>query len=125
MAYESAITTLSRDDKVRFTAERLSILSPADRKRLEGRIGVVQGRWNYTRKLTVYFPEDGRRAELRILSVEPSQLERVVEEIVMPDVPPPSAESASTDGASTVVANTEAPHGDERLSQEDMDNLFG
>jgi hypothetical protein len=103
MAYESSITTLSEGDKVRFTAERLSMLAPADRKRLEGRVGVVQGRWNHTRKRTVYFPEDGGRSELRILSVEPNQLERVVMDAAQPDVPP----------------------ADDKLSQEDMDNLFG
>lgn len=110
MAYESSITTLSQGDKVRFTAERLSILAPADRKRLEGRVGVVQGRWNYSRKLTVYFPEDGSRSELRILSVDPNQLERVSEDVVKPDEPP---------------VNVGAASGDEKLSQEDTDNLFG
>jgi len=110
MAYESSIITLSEGDKVRFTAERLSMLAPADRKRLEGRVGVVQGRWNYTRKRTVYFPEEGGRSELRILSVDPRQLERVSIEAAQPEVPP---------------ANLEAPSGDEKLSQEDLDNLFG
>ncbi|HEY8907574.1 MAG TPA: hypothetical protein VIM63_16230 [Rhodoferax sp.] len=110
MAYESSIITLSEGDKVRFTAERLSMLAPADRKRLEGRVGVVQGRWNYTRKRTVYFPEDGGRSELRILSVDPSQLERVSIDAAQPEVPP---------------TNVEAPSGDEKLSQEDLDDLFG
>jgi hypothetical protein len=111
MAYENSVSTLSEGDKVRFTAERLSMLAPADRKRLEGRVGVVQGRWNYTRKLTVYFPEDGSRVDLRILSVEPNQLERAPNESVQPEPAPPPA-------------NADAPSGDERLSQEDMDNLF-
>jgi plastocyanin len=134
MANESATTTLSPGDKVRFTAERLSVLTPPDRKRLEGRVGIVQGRRNNTRKLTVYFPEDGARPELRILSLEPSQLERVVEEFVTPDVPPDSAELAGAelsieeasraDTASTEVANTEATSGGDKLSQEELDKLF-
>ena len=110
MAYESSIIKLSEGDKVRFTAERLSMLAPADRKRLEGRVGVVQGRWNYTRKRTVYFPEDGGRSELRILSVEPNQLERVPIDAAQPEAPP---------------ANVDAPSSDDKLSQEDTDNLFG
>jgi len=109
MAYESSITTFSQGDKVRFKDERLSVLTPPDRKRLEGRVGVVQGRWNYSRKLTVHFPEDGGRSELRIMSVDPSQLERVMEE-------------AKAEMAPEI---TEAASGEERLSQEDMDNLFG
>jgi len=110
MAYESSITTISQGDRVRFKEERLAVLTPPDRKRLEGRIGIVQGRWNYTRKLTVYFPEDSGRSELRILSVEPNQLERVPGEAVKPE-------------ASPVIVD--APRSDEKLSQEDTDNLFG
>ena len=110
MAYESSITTLSQGDQVRFTAERLSMLAPTDKKRLEGRVGIVHGRWNHTRKLTVYFPDDGGRSELRILSVEPNQLERVAIDAAQPEVAP---------------TNVEAPSGDDKLSQEDMDNLFG
>jgi hypothetical protein len=101
---------LSLGDKVRFTAERLSVLAQPDKKRLEGRVGVVQGRWNYTRKLTVYFPNESDRPELRILSVDPRQLERVSEDAIKTDMAPTIVEAAS---------------GDEKLSQEDMDNLFG
>lgn len=90
------------------------MLAPADKKRLEGRVGLVQGRWNYTRKLTVYFPDDGGRSELRILSVDPSQLERASSTTVEPEVPsaPPRT-------------SAEPPGGNEKLSQEDNDNLFG
>lgn len=109
MAYENSLTTLSPGDKVRFKEERLAVLTPSDRKRLENRVGVVQGRWNYSRKLTVHFPEDAGRSELRIMSVEPNQLERVFEE--------PQAEAAAE--------ITQAPSGEEKLSQEDLDNLFG
>jgi len=134
MAYESSIRALTEGDKVRFTQERLSVLTPPDRKRLEGRVGTVQGRWNYTRKLTVYFPEEGNRSELRIMSLEPNQLERVVEEVATPDVPSDDAElaseeasraeSASTEPANTEVTTTEAASGGEQLSQEELDKLF-
>lgn len=110
MTYESSITPISPGDKVRFTAERLSVLTAPDRKRLEGRIGVVQGYWNFSRKLTVHFQQEGNRPELRILSVDPRQLERFPEEVISTDMP-------------SEISNT--PSGDEKLSQEDMDNLFG
>lgn len=111
MAYESSITNISLQDRVRFKDERLVILTPADRKRLEGRVGVVQGYWNFTRKLTVCFPQDGSRSELRILSVDPRQLERVMEGIDQTEVDPKISKEASSDNTT--------------LSQEDTDNLFG
>lgn len=86
------------------------MLAPGDRKRLSGRVGVVQGYWNFTRKLTVIFPEDAGRPLLRILSVDPSQLERVAE-----DIGPAGGEPVVEDEAI----------GDTKLSQEDTDNLFG
>lgn len=110
MALERSTTQISQDDKVRFKEERLSVLTLSDRRRLEGRVGVVQGYWNFTRKLTVYFPEEGGRRELRILSVDPRQLENVVETLIETDLAPETAPVAG---------------GEERLSQEDMDNLFG
>ena len=67
------------NSKVRFTEDRLSLLMPMDRKRLENRIGVVQGYWNYTRKPVVYFEEEGGRSELRLLRVDPRHLEQVEE----------------------------------------------
>lgn len=110
MAYENSMTPISPGDKVRFTAERLAVLTAPDRKRLEGRVGEVQGYWNYTRKLTVYFPQEGGRQELRILGLDSRHLERVSEEITKSDIPPEITDAAS---------------GDEKLSQEDTDNLFG
>ena len=110
MPYETALSTIAPGDKVRFTAERLSVLTAPDRKRLEGRVGEVQGYWNYTRKLTVYFPQDGSRPELRILGLDSRQLERVSKEITKSDSPPETTDAASGDG---------------KLSQEDTDNLFG
>lgn len=110
MALERSTTQILQDDKVRFKDERLAILTLSDRRRLEGRVGVVQGYWNFTRKLTVYFPEDGGRRELRILSVDARQLETVAKALIEADIPPKTAPVAS---------------GEERLSQEDMDNMFG
>ena len=110
MVFENSLTNIALGDQVRFKDERLSMLASSDRKRLEGRVGLVQGRWNFTRKLTVLFPEDADRALLRILSVDPRQLERVAgSDISMGGVP------ELTDEASD----------DAKLSQEDMDNLFG
>jgi hypothetical protein len=109
MAYASSLTKISLGDKVRFTEERLSVLTPPDRKRLEGRIGVVEGYWNFSRKLTVHFPEDAGRRELRILSVDPRQLEQVRENLIKTDMAPEIADTSS---------------GDEKLSQDDLDKLF-
>ena len=95
-------------DQVRFKEERLAVLTPPDRRRLEGRVG--QGYWSMTRKLTVAFPEDSGRAELRILSVDPRQLERVADNGTQAEVEPNPADEV--DGGS-------------KLSQEDTDNLFG
>jgi hypothetical protein len=110
MALENSPTQISLEDKVRFKDERLSVLTPSDRNRLDGRLGVVQGYWNFTRKLTVYFPEDAGRRELRILSVEPRQLEKVTDNLIEAEMKSEPAAVAS---------------GEDRLSQEDMDNMFG
>ena len=109
MAFESSLTSFSLGDQVRFREERLSVLTLADRKRLEDRVGIVQGYWNFTRKLTVSFPEHGGRPELRILSVDSRQLERVVEGQIQTVAEPRDNEV----------------NGDSKLSQEDTDNLFG
>ena len=82
MAFEGSQTNISLGDQVRFRKERLSMLTTADRKRLEDRVGIVQGYWNFTRKLIVAFPEHCGRPELRILSVDPRQLERVAEGVI-------------------------------------------
>ena len=110
MLFENSLTNLALGDQVRFKEERLSLLTSADRRRLEGRVGVVQGRWNFTRKLTVLFPEDAERTLLRILSVDPRQLERVAGSDI-----PMGGVSEIADEASD----------DAKLSQEDTDNLFG
>jgi len=98
------------DAKVRFTQERLSVLMAPDRRRLEGRVGTVQGRWQGTRKLTVYFPQDGSRAELRILQMDPRHIEWAEEPPVTEELPAPIVD--------------EAP-GEQKMSQEELDKLFG
>ncbi len=98
------------DAKVRFTQERLSVLMAPDRRRLEGRVGTVQGRWQGTRKLTVYFPQDGARPELRILQMDPKHIELVEAPPVPEELPSPVVE--------------EAP-GEQKMSQEELDKLFG
>ena len=96
--------------KVRFTQERLSILTQRDRHNLEGRTGVVQSYWSYTRKPTVYFPEDGGRVELRLLQVDPRQLELADEASLQTEIEPALADESD----------------DKRqLSQSELDNLFG
>lgn len=110
MALENSLIKISTDDMVRFKEERLAVLIPSDRKRLDGRVGVVQGYWNFTRKLTVYFPEDAGRRELRILSVDPRQLEKVASNLIEDET---QSEPAAVAG------------GEDRMSQEDMDNMFG
>ena len=110
MLFENSLTNLALGDQVCFKEERLSLLTSADRRRLEGRVGVVQCRWNFTRKLTVLFPEDADRTLLRILSVDPRQLERVAGSDISMGGVPEIADEVSNDA---------------KLSQEDTDNLFG
>lgn len=96
--------------KVRFTNDRLSVLTPPDRRQLEGRIGIVQGFWHETRKPTVYWPQDGNRVELRLLRVDPRHLE-LVEEAPATAEPEPQISDDSD-------AN-------KKLSQSELDDLFG
>lgn len=98
---------------VRFTQERLSVLTPPDRKRLEGRIGVVQGYWNESRKPIVYFAPDGNRPDLRLLRVDPRHLELVAEVLSPPESAAPEPQLTDQTG------------GDEKMSQEELDRLFG
>ncbi len=92
------------DEKVRFTQERLDVLSPQDRRRLEGRIGVVQGNYGGTRKPIVYFPADLDRPDLRLFGVDLRQLELVEEE----PLPPQEAERSEDFEDSPGVSQTEA-----------------
>jgi len=108
MTSQVSLERISLNDRVRFKDERLGVLTPADRGRLEGRIGVVQGYWNTNRKLTVHFPQDGDRFELRIMSVDVRHLERL-DGPPAPSTPPPQ----------------EPVGAGEKLSQSDTDDLFG
>jgi hypothetical protein len=101
---------LPPDAKVRFTQERLSILTPRDRQGLAGRIGVIQTDSRLVAKPTVYFPADGNKPELRLFRVDPRQLE-LVESPSQPSVTPGDLQPA-------------APGNDEKLSQSDLDNFF-
>lgn len=105
-----------RDAKVRFTQERLAVLTPRDRQGLEGRIGVVQTDSNLVRKPTVYFPQDGAQLELRLFRVDPRHLELVEG--------PPSTEDATLLGADRVGEETADPGEGGNLSQSDLDNFF-
>lgn len=115
-----------QDAKVRFTQERLSILTPRDRQGLAGRIGMVQIDKNFVRKPTVYFPADGARLELRLFRVDPRHLELV-------ESPPPTEitpglnegenQTDFTPGAAEV--ETAAPDDGGNLSQSELDKLFG
>ena len=92
------------DDKVRFTRKRLAILSPQDRRRLEDRIGVVQGNFDGTRKPVVYFPADLDRPDLRLFGVDLRQLELIDEE----HLPPQEVELSNDTEDSPGVSQTEA-----------------
>lgn len=94
---------------VRFTQERLSILTPRDRKSLEGRIGVVQSFLVFTKKPVVYFPEDNGRVEIRLLQVDPRHLELVAD----------ASPSAASNPALGDQRDAEG-----KLSQDEMDDLF-
>lgn len=118
-------TAFPTDAKVRFTQERLSILTARDRQGLAGRIGVVQTDGNLVRKPTVYFPADGAKPELRLFGVDPRQLE-LVEAPPQPETTPRLNEGANHADLSQGAADgeTSAPDGGGKMSQEDLDNFF-
>lgn len=105
-----------RDARVRFTQERLAVLTPRDRQGLEGRIGVVQTDSHLARKPTVYFSQDGAKLELRLFRVDPRHLE-LVEGSQTAEVPPRL-------DAGIDVGEIAEPGGGEKLSQSDLDNFF-
>lgn len=102
--------------QVRFTQERLAVLTPRDRQGLEGRIGVVQTDSNLVRKPTVYFPQDGAKLELRLFRVDPRHLELVEG--------PPSTGVAARLSSDTVDEVIATPGEGEKLSQSELDNFF-
>ena len=99
--------------KVRFTQDRLSVLTARDRKGLAGRIGVVQTDASQVKKPTVYFPAEGALPELRLFRMDPGHLELV--EL------PPAPEATPAPDATTGEA---APEEGGNLSQSDLDKLF-
>jgi len=105
-----------RDAKVRFTQERLAVLTPRDRQGLAGRIGVVQTDSNLVRKPTVYFPQDGARLELRLFRVDPRHLELVEG--------PPNTEDAPLVGGDAAGQEAADPGEGGKLSQSELDNFF-
>lgn len=108
-------TTFPLGAKVRFTQERLAVLTPRDRKGLAGRIGVVQTDGQLVKKPTVYFPAEGTQAELRLFRMDPGHLE-LVELPAEPDSARPPDTGANT--------GEPAPEGSDSLSQSELDKLF-
>ena len=122
-------TEFPLDAKVRFTQERLSILTARDRQGLAGRIGVVQTDGNLIRKPTVYFPAEGSKPELRLFGLDPRQLELVEgppETEPEADAAPRLNDGASHPDLSPGPANAEppAPASGGTLSQDELDNFF-
>jgi hypothetical protein len=122
-------TALPLNAKVRFTQERLSVLTPRDRQGLAGRVGVIQTDGNLTRKPTVYFSADETRLDIRLFRVDPRHLELV-------ESPPqaeqePTQDDDATDSTptkevdKTAAAQASEPEGGGKLSQSEMDDLFG
>lgn len=99
--------------RVRFTQERLSVLTARDRKGLAGRIGVVQTDATQVKKPTVCFPAEGALPELRLFRMDPGHLELVGL--------PPAPEATPAPSATTSEA---APEDGGNLSQSDLDKLF-
>lgn len=116
-----------QDAKVRFTQERLSLLTPRDRQGLAGRIGVIQVDKNCIRKPTVYFPADGAKLELRLFRVDPRHLELVEappERIAAPPSLNEGENHADLTQGTVDVVETPAPEGGGNLSQSDLDSFF-
>jgi len=117
------------DAKVRFTQQRLAILTPRDRQGLAGRIGVVQTDGHLVRKPTVYFAAEGTKVELRLFRVDPRHLELVESPAAAaaePESVPRLDGGASQPDLPAAAADlpASAPDGGGNLSQSDMDNFF-
>jgi hypothetical protein len=112
--------------KVRFTQERLSILTPRDRRGLAGRIGVVQTDGTLVKRPTVCFPADGAHLELRLFRMDQGHLE-LVESPPDNDIKPPVNPGASQADLAQATADAVAPAlaGTGNLSQSELDKLFG
>jgi hypothetical protein len=111
--------------KVKFTQERLSILTPRDRQGLAGRIGVIQSDSRLAGKPTVYFPAADDKPELRLFGVDPRHIELMggqPKAVTIPDPNDDANHSNHTSRPSDV--EPASPDGAENLSQSDADNLF-
>lgn len=110
--------------KVRFTQERLSLLTPRDRQGLAGRIGVVQTDGNVVRQPTVYFAADGAKQELRLFRVEPRHIELVESSPRSKTALSEEGKPASESRNESTSAQERTPDSNDKLSQSDMDALF-
>ncbi len=113
------------NSSVRFTQERLSVLTPRDRQGLSERIGLVQTDGSKIEKPTVYFPATGAQPELRLFRMDPRHLELVESPVDSGEEPRPDDGVDHADLPDKAdIAEPAAPDAGERLSQSDMDNLF-
>jgi hypothetical protein len=113
------------NSKVRFTQERLAVLTPHDRQGLAGRIGVAQTDSRFIVKPTIYFPATGDKPELRLFRVDPRHLELV--EIPPEALSPPSADDGTKPSEFTNRMHEVQPastEGGGNLSQSELDNFF-
>jgi hypothetical protein len=121
-------TAFPLDAKVRFTQERLAVLTPRDRQGLDGRIGVIQTDGNLVRKPTVYFSADGTKLDIRLFRVDPRHLE-LVENPPATEIAPSQTvvkpDPASDLTEDTAHGETSTPDGGGNLSQSELDDLFG
>ena len=116
--------TFPLNSKVRFTQERLSLLTPRDRQGLAGRIGVVQTDGSFVRQPTVYFAADGAKQELRLFRVEPRHLE-LVESTSSSEAARSGNKPTDSDGTDeSTDTQAKVPDSSDKLSQSDMDKLF-
>lgn len=107
------LSRLLPQTKVRFAAARLAVLSLPDRRRLEGRVGIVQPYRKISKKPYIYFPTDDSRDEIR-LEVDRGHLEIV-------ELPPPEPEVNPIPEMPSEKPQTESGN----LSQSELDDLFG
>lgn len=109
--HQTMTAAFTKDTKVRFTQDRLTMLTARDRQGLAGRIGVIQTDTHSKAKPNVYFPAEGKLPEIRLFRVDVRHFE-VVESPVPEEI--------------TVVAEagTNPPDGGGNLSQSDLDDFF-
>ncbi len=109
--------------KVRFTQERLIILTPRDRQGLTGRVGEIQTDSGQVRKPTVYFPATDDKSELRLFGVDPRHLE-LAESPPRPVITPSLNDGVMRSTSRPGDVESASPDEAKSLSQSDADNLF-